>query len=859
MIMMKRSILTNIVSIFSFVLAFNIVLIAQVTYYVDATLGNDANSGLTPQSAWKTLNKVNTFNLQPGNSVALKRGEVWREKLTLNSSSNGNPNAYIKITAYGEGKKPQINHADLVIGNWTNIGNNVWSINISTTIDNDELWFGKNDTIFWGYRKSGISSLTQDFNWYQSGNLLYVYALNNPSTYYQWIQYAMRGSSISKQYIWLDNLDFAFGGKSGGDDYNLRTNNAHYMKITNCDFRYSGADNIYFLSSYALIQNCNIYESVVHGVYFGAYSPYKCYNNIFEYNNVWNNYYNEIDMMNVNQPKEITGNHHIRFNRIFETSGRPAWATGSTWGSSLIGSQTTPLTKIFIYGNIYWKNKSAGIGISNYTDSIFIFNNVFANTQVYDGIFTQDFGDTSHVWIYNNIFYNNGLRQLKIGNGDESNKIFDYNLYYFLSNYLGEYLGTNYSDLNSWRTITGQDINSIQADPLFVDPTNGDFRLQSTSPARDAGTDLGQQFNIDILGILRPQGGGWDMGAYEYFEDLTVDTIPPRIISAALVDSLTLDIIFSELLDEQSATNIENYSIDNGISIISLSLNNNVVRLNTSIHLPGFYSVTVNNVTDLAGNQISGEHNIASYGYNPDPLPSLLKFQPIRSNASSIPQSDHTPDKTHDGLCYNSGDPNSRWAADGLPQWIVYDLGDVKVLNKIRVQFYRWLEGRIYTYSILSSVDSLNWTLLRQNIQSQNVEWNEENFEAYPARYVKILITGNNENDWANIWEIEIYGNLMVSDNDDKQEIPNEFKLEQNYPNPFNPITTIRWQSPLSSHQTIKVYDLLGNEIKTLVDEYRQAGHHHFEFYANDLSSGIYIYRLQVGSYIDTKKMLLLK
>ena len=89
--------------------------------------------------------------------------------------------------------------------------------------------------------------------------------------------------------------------------------------------------------------------------------------------------------------------------------------------------------------------------------------------------------------------------------------------------------------------------------------------------------------------------------------------------------------------------------------------------------------------------------------------------------------------------------------------------------------------------------------------------------------------------------------------------IPGKFELTQNYPNPFNPSTKISWQSPISSHQTLKIYDMLGNEVVTLVDEFREAGRYETTFDASTLSSGIYFYRLQAESFVETKKILLLK
>lgn len=83
--------------------------------------------------------------------------------------------------------------------------------------------------------------------------------------------------------------------------------------------------------------------------------------------------------------------------------------------------------------------------------------------------------------------------------------------------------------------------------------------------------------------------------------------------------------------------------------------------------------------------------------------------------------------------------------------------------------------------------------------------------------------------------------------------IPDDFILYQNYPNPFNPITTISWQSPESGWQTLKVYDILGKEIATLVNDYKPAGNYKTVFNASGFSSGIYFYTLQYGSLVETK------
>ncbi|MCU0342323.1 MAG: YCF48-related protein [Ignavibacterium sp.] len=106
-------------------------------------------------------------------------------------------------------------------------------------------------------------------------------------------------------------------------------------------------------------------------------------------------------------------------------------------------------------------------------------------------------------------------------------------------------------------------------------------------------------------------------------------------------------------------------------------------------------------------------------------------------------------------------------------------------------------------------------------------------------------------------------GVTFIEDEENNFTQPKEFLLNQNYPNPFNPSTKISWQSPVSGWQTLKVYDVLGNEVATLVDEYRNAGSYEVEFKSavgsRQLANGVYFYCLKAGDYVETKKMILLK
>lgn len=90
-------------------------------------------------------------------------------------------------------------------------------------------------------------------------------------------------------------------------------------------------------------------------------------------------------------------------------------------------------------------------------------------------------------------------------------------------------------------------------------------------------------------------------------------------------------------------------------------------------------------------------------------------------------------------------------------------------------------------------------------------------------------------------------------------QLPKEFSISQNYPNPFNPGTVIKYQLPVNSKVIIKVYDILGKEIATLVNEVKPAGKYEINFNAAQFTSGVYLYKIHAGNYIQTKKMILIK
>jgi photosystem II stability/assembly factor-like uncharacterized protein len=131
-------------------------------------------------------------------------------------------------------------------------------------------------------------------------------------------------------------------------------------------------------------------------------------------------------------------------------------------------------------------------------------------------------------------------------------------------------------------------------------------------------------------------------------------------------------------------------------------------------------------------------------------------------------------------------------------------------------------------------------------------------------------VKGYNTAGWGNFSKVQKFDTYIISV--EGEEIPVEYALEQNYPNPFNPRTTIKYGISERSFVELKVYDILGNEVAPLVNEEQEAGYYSIEFNANNLASGVYLYKLEAGnlsagyqkgqarqSFVQMKKMIIIK
>ncbi|MBK7632777.1 MAG: T9SS type A sorting domain-containing protein [Ignavibacteriales bacterium] len=109
-------------------------------------------------------------------------------------------------------------------------------------------------------------------------------------------------------------------------------------------------------------------------------------------------------------------------------------------------------------------------------------------------------------------------------------------------------------------------------------------------------------------------------------------------------------------------------------------------------------------------------------------------------------------------------------------------------------------------------------------------------------------------------WRIDTLVYVQTyTDVEDELSRPLTFNLEQNFPNPFNPVTTIKYQIPHRSNVSLKIYDIIGNEVADLINEEQEVGFYNIDFDASKFSSGVYFYRIQAGDFVQTRKMILLK
>jgi subtilisin family serine protease len=179
------------------------------------------------------------------------------------------------------------------------------------------------------------------------------------------------------------------------------------------------------------------------------------------------------------------------------------------------------------------------------------------------------------------------------------------------------------------------------------------------------------------------------------------------------------------------------------------------------------------------------------------------------------------------------------------------DLGDTRLFCN---QIFDWLAESTVMISFLPQ----SGVIKHNNTQEVTIKINAQNLQV--KEYIFAINIGSND-PLHTIIQIPLIVTVNHSSNivDPYSQIPKTYVLMQNYPNPFNPVTHIRYGLPKAGHVEIIMYNILGQRVLTLVDEYKKAGYHLIQFNADHYASGMYIYRMKSDNFTKVKKMILLK
>jgi hypothetical protein len=542
------------------------------TYYVDVTNGRDINNGLSPESAWKTIAKVNASRFNPGDQVLFKRGETWREQLTVPSS--GSAGLPITFGAYGSGNKPIIdNTPDLpgwdTSGNWTSTGTNIWSLSFDYIVPRVFL----NGTEY--FQATSKDTIDSTHRWFydSTGKVFYVYATSNPATFYSSMKLATATWSdsavlISKDYVNLDGLE------TRGGYFSTYVSGSNHVDIANCTIGLNAMKGVGLggTNSYIDVHGCTIESGMVNitepwppgltggygdGVHFGDYISAGSSKHCKIYNNTISNWdHDQVGIIGT----DTTDN---------EVYGNDMSCPNTNYGRAVgVGSSTDNAVRDNkIYNNYMHHLATSAIGLNGNNNSVYynIINNVRTNigTSTYNGgiyLSTSPTKICHDNLVYNNVIYNvanHGIWLYADGTHANQNNVIKNNIIMNWGTYGGEtfyaieaansyvgaqtisnnvfnkaavskviewiYGGTTYtvSEFQASPPAGCTAANNVSSDPLFVN-AGTDFHHQPTSPAINTGTNVG--LTSDYAGVTVPQGSAPDIGAYEYQPRV----VPPR-------------------------------------------------------------------------------------------------------------------------------------------------------------------------------------------------------------------------------------------------------------------------------------------------------------------------------------------
>lgn len=520
-------------------------------YFVDATGGSDSDDGKSPAAAWQTISKINSSSFNPNDRILFKRGEVWREQLTVNNSGTaGNP---ITFGAYDSGADPKITGTDLLTG-WTLHSGSIYQMTYAESIDT-YLLLEDGDHLT---RVGSLGALTAAGQFFpdNAANTIYAWCTDDADPDTHTMEIGARYYAVvcdDRQYITFDSIHMHGSGGQFGAGFKLYPTflTPQNITLTNCRISYCWQSGItlshingYTAIDSFLVDNCEIDHCGEFGMYlFGDDASHRFTNITIQDCHIHNNGLNTtVGQFGIFS--SWSNGLVINGCTVHDNQGQFDWSGNIYLGNAINSEVSYNLVYNGTKNNIHLDTNCEGstvhynITYGAFWNGIWFEDHEIANgmSAIYNntsfdnlhGIVLGPGGGTiqevSGVTVKNNILFDNHRANVELnedgGSADYLNNTWDNNCYLADSAH-GDYEGEFRADsprvnktFAEWKTYISDDANSLGQDPLMRDPDNGDFHLQVNSQCRDAGADVG--LTEDYAGVSVPQETNPAIGAYEY-------------------------------------------------------------------------------------------------------------------------------------------------------------------------------------------------------------------------------------------------------------------------------------------------------------------------------------------------------
>jgi hypothetical protein len=816
-------------------------------YYVDATGGSDANNGLSPSAAWKTVDRVNVSTFAPGDSVLFKRGETFRGTLL---PASGSPAGYITYGAYGSGNKPKLlgSYQRSSPSDWINEGGNIWrtaykSVNVigPELLPNPDFSSDLSAWYKWDESTSGASSTfsraTAVGEYYTApggGKLvctnhgvvhsdIQLFTMSWSITALRWYRFSFKAKTAQPFTFPPDMITFQKQSSpwtnyslTSSPQLSITTNWASYVVYYKANTTSDDCRITFFFGN--LIPNGDTF-------YIDSLSFRECdsdpeYLNIDVGNLIFNNemscgikvwkksnlnvqgkfWYDEdndlLEMYSVSNPGNYYSNIELSLNwcniDVTHKSYVNCEDLDLRYGNFGVSGMNTNDIRIrncdfsFIGGADFY----GGSGTVRYGNGVQFWNNAHDNiverctfNQIYDAAITAQGIDDAGFEVYNLYFRNN-----VINNSEYS---FEYWELYELSR-----AHNIYFENNTCMNAGGGWGHSQRPDP------NGAHLMFYTNSAQTENvyirnniffnsTDYGVRWlrEEDVNKVILDNNCWYESSGPIAWVGNTFYNYATQweaYKSATKQDSNSVN--GNPLLNSDLTLQAPSPCIDAGITLSTVTDDfDGIVRPQGAAYDIGAFEAAATLVASPT--LIAPADGMEMVSINP-----TLSWKKVRRALKYSLMVSLTP---------------------GVSYVVVSDTAVVDTTKNIgplqyNTTYFWWVCAK-------NDGDTSEWSPIRM-------------FTTIPASSVELTDSA----------------------------IPKEYELSQNYPNPFNPVTTILFALPKKSVVTLCIYDLLGRNVATLVSGELAAGYFTIKWSAN-VSSGIYFYRLQAGSYTNTKKLILLR